>query len=457
MMGVSVRVWAELGRAKLPLGNALDLPLGATAPGARTWFFPSELAELYDFPPGDGTGQRLKYRQLLLFEARRDLRAHGRTGLLERCDPALADHVDTVVADHARRHGWTGKATNQTQIGIRILLGLREHPDDLVKATDIVLLTAIDLGVTRVRELLADMGLLDDDRAPTVDRWFADHIADLPAPIRDELAVWFVVMRDGSTTSPRRKPRTETTIAVQLRMAMPVLGAWSTAGITSLREVTRDDLTIALPPAGNARAGAGQALKSIFGVLKARKVVFTNPAARVTTGWYQPHQPLPHDPAVLLQALTDPDPTRALIVALIAFHGLRMAAVRHLQLTDIRDRQLHQPGRTIPLAAPVITRLAAYLDDRAAAWPATLNPHLLVNSRSAWRDTPVGQRWVHLKIGEPLTAQSIREDRILLEAHATGGDTRALTDLFGLSITAATRYTDTVAHDGFTQLANRTR
>ena len=28
MMGVSVRVWAELGRAKLPLGNALELPLG---------------------------------------------------------------------------------------------------------------------------------------------------------------------------------------------------------------------------------------------------------------------------------------------------------------------------------------------------------------------------------------------------------------------------------------------
>ena len=28
MMGVPVRVWAELGRAELPLGNALELPLG---------------------------------------------------------------------------------------------------------------------------------------------------------------------------------------------------------------------------------------------------------------------------------------------------------------------------------------------------------------------------------------------------------------------------------------------
>ncbi|WP_242504604.1 hypothetical protein [Promicromonospora panici] len=43
-----------------------------------------------------------------------------------------------------------------------------------------------------------------------------------------------------------------------------------------------------------------------------------------------------------------------------------------------------------------------------------------------------------------LRPQALREDRILAEAHANGGDLRALCDLFGLSIEAAGRYTLTV-------------
>jgi hypothetical protein len=126
--------------------------------------------------------------------------------------------------------------------------------------------------------------------------------------------------------------------------------------------------------------------------------------------------------------------------------------VRRLLLTDIRDGLLHQGDREIPLATQVRARIAAYLDERAVNWPATTNPHLFVNSRSAWRDTAVGHRWVSLKIGDQLTVKTIREDRILHEAHATHGDTRALTDLFGLSIKAASRYTDTVDHPGFGEL-----
>jgi hypothetical protein len=45
--------------------------------------------------------------------------------------------------------------------------------------------------------------------------------------------------------------------------------------------------------------------------------------------------------------------------------------------------------------------------------------------------------------------QRIREDRILDEAHASRGDTRRISDLFGLSIHAASRYTDTVEHAAF--------
>lgn len=391
--------------------------------------------------------------QLSLFDARRDLAAHGRENLIERCDPIIAARVDREVGEHARRHGWNHKAVLDTRSGIRIIIGLQDDPGALIKATDVTLLRGIDLPVRRILDVLAEMGLLDDDRTPTVETWFAQRTAELPGPMRDELGIWFLVMRDGSSTSPRRKPRAEATINVQLNFALPALRAWASAGMTSLREVSREDVLMVLPADGNARAGCGQGLKSIFGVLKGRKAIFVNPIGRLVTGQYQEREPLPQDPAVLRAALNSTDPARAAIVALIAYHGLRIGAVRRLLLTDVHDRVLHQDEREIPLALPVRTRLATYLDERALNWPATANPHLFVNSRSAWRDTAVGHRWVHLKIGPDLTASAIRADRILHEAHATRGDTRRLTDLFGLGIKAASRYTDTVDHPGFGELA----
>ena len=42
----------------------------------------------------------------------------------------------------------------------------------------------------------------------------------------------------------------------------------------------------------------------------------------------------------------------------------------------------------------------------------------------------------------------LREDRILHEIHATGGDVRRIYDLFGLSVNGATRYLATVEHPG---------
>jgi phosphatidylserine/phosphatidylglycerophosphate/cardiolipin synthase-like enzyme len=42
--------------------------------------------------------------------------------------------------------------------------------------------------------------------------------------------------------------------------------------------------------------------------------------------------------------------------------------------------------------------------------------------------------------------QAIREDRILHEAHASGGDIRQLCDLFGTSVSAAERSTATLDH-----------
>ena len=259
-------------------------------------------------------------------------------------------------------------------------------------------------------------------------------------------------MRDGSTSAPRRKPRAEASINIQLRFALPALQAWADAGVTSLREVTREQILEVLPSDRNGRAGCGQALKSIFGILKQRKVIFTDPSSRIATGYYQPREPIPQDPSRLRDALASHDPARAMIVALIAYHGLRSGQLRNLKLTDVRDGKLILDDRAIPIAPPVRERINTYLAERATTSSDSVNPHLLINSRSAWRATTVGYRWIHLKVGRDLNVQAIREDRILDEAHATRGDTRRLSDLFGLSITAASRYTDTVAHPAFGDL-----
>ncbi|WP_226961395.1 MULTISPECIES: hypothetical protein [Streptomyces] len=54
----------------------------------------------------------------------------------------------------------------------------------------------------------------------------------------------------------------------------------------------------------------------------------------------------------------------------------------------------------------------------------------------------MASRWIAAR----LKPQALREDRILDEIHATGGDVRRRCDLFGLSITGALRYAATIEH-----------
>src|SRR5207245_1365782 len=77
-------------------------------------------------------------------------------------------------------------------------------------------------------------------------------------------------------------------------------------------------------------------------------------------------------------------------------------------------------------------------DHRAQTWPATINPHLFVNRRSAPRLTPVSRRFPWRQLN--FTAQTLREDRILDEVLATGGDIRRICELFDLTVEGALRY-----------------
>jgi hypothetical protein len=246
-------------------------------------------------------------------------------------------------------------------------------------------------------------------------------------------------MIHGSHTAPRRHPRDPETLQWQLAAIAPILRVWASTGHQSLASIDRDHVAAALPPAGAARHLADQGLRSLFGVLKARKIVFVNPTRGVPVTASNTTIPMPLDAAAIRDALDSPDPATALAVALVAFHALTARQVRAIQLTDIVDGRLNLAERVIPLAAPVLSRLSGWLDHRVRTWPLTRNPHLFLNRRTAPRLTAVSRPFPWRQV--QFSARGVREDRILEEVRATGGDLRRINELFGLSVQAGMRYT----------------
>jgi hypothetical protein len=390
------------------------------------------------------------HQQLLLVEVPRDLAAGLRRGFLAPPDPDLAAAFHQFVAEHAARYGWSASKAERVQRGIRILLGGQDTPGAAIRRSEVALLSRIRHPAAVVAEVLAAAGMLEEDRTPAIVRWFPAQIADLPEPMRHELSVWFQVLRDGSSVAPRMRPRADTTIGSQLRYALPALRQWAKT-FRSLREIGRDDVLAVLPPAGSPRSLMLQGLRSIFRVLKGRKLVFVNPTARISVPTPERRVPPPVDLAALRHALDADNPATAALTALLAFHALRIQQLAQIRLTDLHDGRLDLGDQVVLLATPVRQRLAAYLAFRQQTWPSSVNPYLFVHVRNAGSDRHVTSWWIRHQLSVP--GMRIRQDRILDEAHATGGDVRALCDLFGLSVAGAYRYT--VAVDRIVELPGR--
>jgi hypothetical protein len=77
------------------------------------------------------------------------------------------------------------------------------HPGAAIRRSDVALLSRIKYSAAVVADVLAAAGMLEEDRQPAVVRWFDAAVADLPAPMRRELGVWFDVMRNGSRAAPQ--------------------------------------------------------------------------------------------------------------------------------------------------------------------------------------------------------------------------------------------------------------
>ncbi|MBT8225659.1 MAG: hypothetical protein HKP61_15650 [Dactylosporangium sp.] len=379
------------------------------------------------------------HRQLVLVEIEPDFIAGRRHGFGEPPLPDLVDYLDTVLAEHAAAHGWAKATTSATRSAIRILLATQQTPGAPIATSEVTRLRTIDLASTRtVTTILHLAGMLDDDREPTIDSWLRTQHHDIAAPMAADLRTWYQMLRHGSTTPPRSRPRNHNTITLLVSSAATAMRAWTKTGHQSLREINRQAVLDVLPTEAMQRGKTLIALRSLFRYLKARRIVFTNPTARIRNSPIRPSEVLPIDLEPVREAITSDNPLRAALAALIAFHALRPSQVVAIHLHDIRDGRLHLSDRVIPLAEPVRQRLAAWLDERQRRWPNTVNPHLFLNHYNAIRTTPANPIWITKTIG--VSAQAIRMDRILHEAIATAGDVRRLTDLFGVTVPTAERY-----------------
>jgi len=386
----------------------------------------------------------VSHRQQVFFAMPRDLVAGARAGFDAPPDPVLIAFLGHYLDDHARNHGWGLSTIGRTRQGLRILCSLQDTPGAPIKGTDVMGLTALLLPADPVLVILEAAGMLDDDRPSPFGPWLARLVTGLPAAMIHELGLCAEILLGGNPTPPRIHPRSRRSVQDILRHAIPAVRGWAEQGHTSLREISRHDVVSALPPLGPARANCLSALRQVFRILKARQVVFVNPTTRISVSAPNRNIPLPVDLAIVRATLRSDDPTVAALAALVAFHALTSAQLRALRLTDAHDGRLFIDGRVIVLAEPVRQRLSAYLDYRSRRWPATANPHLFLHHRNALRTRPVNADWISVRLGG--FAQAMREDRILDELLATGGDIRRLCDLFGLSISGAQRYLGAISH-----------
>jgi len=378
----------------------------------------------------------VNWRQLLLFRM-----SPGHGAVKKRAlgqDSPLLRHCEPALREHAARHGWSTRQTNSVVHTLKLLDVLQDTPGAKIRASDVLAGTRYGATVESTLEILTAVDLLDDDRTLAVERYFARNSADLPEAMASQLQLWFTTMLHGSDQAPRRRPRHVQTIHMHILGMAPIWKTWAAQGHESFAEITKEDVVKALPAKGANRLFAEQGLRSLFSVLKANKRIFANPTRGMTPTRTSTNIPLPLDTQKIRDGLNSPDPACALAVALVAFHALTGPQLGAIQLTDIVDSRLTLGERSIPLARPVLTRLTAYLNHRTRTWPATLNPHLFVTRKTAPRTRPVGKQfpWTTLDI----KPQALRDDRILQEIYATGGDVRRLADFFGLSVTAATRY-----------------
>jgi integrase len=385
--------------------------------------------------------------QLRLFEVQRDLtracrRPTTRKGWL---DAALAiPHIAAAWAA-AQRSAYTLGWSPGVLAAVRgtLLAALCCRPaDEPVRYSELVPLAAKDLSVERAADVLASIGMLDDDRPGPLNKALQQHLKDVAPAIRADVQDWLVQLIEGTS---RTRPRSRATAANYLRAAAPVLTAWS-RDHDHLREITASQVSqsLAVLPAGSPRVQALIALRSLFRYLRAKRRIFHNPTARLKAGPARLAVLIPLEDADYQRtsgAATTPEHRLALVLAAVL--AARPASIAGLQLDDIDlgNRRITISGQHRHLDDFAYNVIRDYLDHRRSRWPGTANPHVLVSQRTAHDTRPVTSYYLsHLFKGHGISLDRMRSDRWLEEALSRGPDPLHLAAVFGISTGTAMRY-----------------
>ncbi len=217
------------------------------------------------------------WQQLALFELEPDLEVVKERALT--ADNELLRYCRDIVRDHAAQYGWSTRQRNDVTRSLRLLQFLQDTPGAKIRASDVLQLPSYGGSIRSALDVLAAAGLLIDDRPSHIERHFAGKTASLPLPMKAQLEIWLNVMLNGSTTAPRQRSRDPQTARIHILGIAPIVQAWAAAGYESLAEITPEQVQAALPKRGSRRNWAEYGLRSLFGVLKARKVVFIDPTS----------------------------------------------------------------------------------------------------------------------------------------------------------------------------------
>ncbi|MEV7145464.1 site-specific integrase [Streptomyces sp. NPDC093084] len=390
-------------------------------------------------PPGPG--------QTTVFTIPRDLTRFRRPSTHEEwltCALALphvarAWHAAQFRAD---AHGWTPRLLGEVRRTLITALCCRPADEPVRYSELLPLAAARSLPVERTAQLLAELGMLHDDRLSPLEKAFDRRLSHVSPTIRTPVEDWIRQLLNGIK---RSRPRTWETVMEYLRSVSPVLTRWSHTH-DHLREITPDHVREALAalPSSSARTQALISLRSLFRHLRAQRLIFKNPTLRLAPGTVRlpPILPLsPTDYQQVIAAATTPE--HRLTLALAAVHAARPSDIRALQLDDVDlgDRLITIAGHDRRLDDLTHKAIRRYLDLRRKRWPNTANPHLLVSARTAYDTRPVtGYYLSNLFRGHNATLDRLRADRWLDEALDRGPDPLHLAAVFGISAATAIRY-----------------
>jgi len=454
--GRPVQLALLLQGVRLPRASSLLLPanrkdkrlretLGDVVPAQQKWQWLARKPALQALSP-----HLVDPAQTVLFEVRRDWRCIT-VGALDQL-PALTAAAEALVGEfnqQARLRGWNPASRNNGTKTLRILLAWI-GADAPIREADIRALSGRPgTTVRRMLQFLGERGMIIPDPArqgTAVQRTIQQRIQALPETIAGELRQWVKVARGEGRRAHRELPFS--TIRSYLNCFYPVLTAWSER-VTSLREITRDDIHAALDerPPVTAR-NLLPALRSLFRALKQERIIFRDPTRAVTLPAMR-RLPVPI-PADQLRGLIDraENPMAKLIVALIAIHGLGKKETTRLLLDDLNLSTGHllvrrSTGRhTVYLDQLTHTLVISWLRERRRRWPLTASRHLLVTGQTAAdaADPPIAFTVLDAIFGKlGLSPSKLRQDRILDEAKHTA-DPVHLMRVFGLTAKPAMRY-----------------